>query len=215
MIFLDDNTATNGVIGFAAIWEDNKGPIIISEAPPRIIDDPISIMTQIYMFLVTQHGKDLYFSQETLEVPFYILSHEHVALVKIDHYTENGNQNSCNACFIAFLMPKNTARELTSFMPIAMQSFMRNFKRDKRNFNLESSRDILVTYLLNCGPNAGNKLVMKIGEERKNNFYRIAMAGLPHAGKTAILRRLKTGRFIENTRPTRGFDTEVLERSIT
>ncbi|MHA1169595.1 MAG: ADP-ribosylation factor-like protein [Candidatus Hodarchaeales archaeon] len=42
-------------------------------------------------------------------------------------------------------------------------------------------------------------------------LYKIALAGLSHAGKTSILSRLLTGRFIQ-TEPTKGFDTELLER---
>lgn len=38
------------------------------------------------------------------------------------------------------------------------------------------------------------------------------MAGLSYAGKTSIIKRLLTGHFV-HTEPTKGFDTELLERS--
>ena len=47
--------------------------------------------------------------------------------------------------------------------------------------------------------------------ELTRKLYKIALAGLSHAGKTSILSRLLTGRFIQ-TEPTKGFDTELLER---
>lgn len=105
-------------------------------------------------------------------------------------------------------MDKRTALKLDSFLSLAIQCFLSDFKREKDKYNLTLAWNALFTYLhVNKSSTiaASPKFI-------KGSYYRIAIAGLKYAGKTAILQRLLTGEFVSNTKPTQGAECELFSR---
>ncbi|MHA1169369.1 MAG: ADP-ribosylation factor-like protein, partial [Candidatus Hodarchaeales archaeon] len=202
---------TNKIIGLAVLWDEQVGrPRIISEVPPLSLPERDSAAMEIYIATASLFGQDAHLSCIITEIPFFSISPDHIAKVAFESWIEKSEtgENVNHFGFIAFIMDRNTALKLDSFLPLAIQCFLNDFKREKDSYNLTLAWNALFTYLhvnKSSTTSASPKFI-------KGSYYRIAIAGLKFAGKTAILQRLLTGKFIHNTPPTQGAECELFSR---
>lgn len=199
------------IIGLAVLWDEETGrTYIVSEIPPLSLPDSNAAAMEIYIATAAIFGQEDYFSCTVTELPFPSLTADHIAKVAFDSWavtTDSGEEKNYFG-FIAFIMDKSTAQELDSFLSLAIQCFLNDFKRERTEYNLTLAWNALFTYLhVNKNTTTSKEISFVRG-----SYYRIAIAGLKMAGKTATLQRLLTGRFIPDTQPTQGAECELFSR---
>ena len=127
------------IIGLAVLWDEKVGePRIVSETPPMSLTDRNSAATEIYIATASLFGQDDNLSCVVTELPFHSISPDHIAKVAFESWVEKSEsgENINLFGYIAFIMDKNTALKLESFLSLAIQCFLNDFTGRSGVFNI-------------------------------------------------------------------------------